>query len=111
MTDYRELLEAIYGNLSKLHGLIKDNEQNLRVIDKADSLMEDAKTDLLYLNDCIDRYVNGVWYRSQYADCLSSDMTRPSNTSASPPGSDVGHNQQQNTKQPPLTGDLDDEIL
>ncbi|KAH0285972.1 hypothetical protein M436DRAFT_84973 [Aureobasidium namibiae CBS 147.97] len=94
MTDYRELLEAIYGNLSKLHGLIKDNEQNLRVVDKADSLMEDAKSDLLYLNDCI-----------------YSDMTRPSNTSASPPGSDVGHNQQQNTKQPPVTGELEEEIL
>ena len=111
MTDYRELLEALYGNLSKLHGLIKDNEQDLRVVDKADSLVEDAKTDLLYLKDCIYRYVDDVLYSSQYTDVLLSDISRSPHVSTSPPDSGVRHNQQHNNKQPILTDDSDDEIL
>lgn len=110
MTDYRELLDAIYGNLSKLHGLIKDNEQDLRVIDKADSLMEGAKADLIYLSDCIHRYVTDVRCRSRHTDILSSDMAKPPNAS-SPQSSDIGHDQRQNSEQPPLTDDSDYEIL
>lgn len=111
MTDYRELLEAIYGNLSKLHGLIKDNEQDLSVVDKANSLMEDAKLDLLYLNDCIYRYVNDVLRRSRYTDSMSSDTSVSPNASASSLDGGVRLNQQQNDKQPPLISDSDDKIL
>jgi hypothetical protein len=111
MTDYRKLLEAIYGNLGKLYGLIKDNEQDLHIVDKADSLMEDTKTDLLYLNDCIYRYVSNARYVDQYTDAMFSDISKTPNASVSPLDGGARHNQQQNVKQPLPTNDPDDEIL
>jgi hypothetical protein len=55
MTDYHDLLETIYGNVHKLFGLIRDHEQDLDIVDKANSLLVDTKNELLYLNDQIHR--------------------------------------------------------
>lgn len=111
MTDYRKLLETIHDNVNKLHDLIKDHEQDLRVIDKADALMENTKSDLLYLNDCIYRYVGDVQHTDQNADSTFSDTTGSSNASKSPRRCGNEHNQQQSTKQLPSMNDSDDEIL
>jgi uncharacterized protein YoxC len=98
MTDYQELLETIYGNVHKLFGLIKDHEQDLNIVDKANSLMADTKNELLYLNDCIHRYVSDVQHSVQNADSSSSEITRSSSASASTPDLDVKHHQQQSYK-------------
>lgn len=93
MTDYRELLETIYGNVHKLFGLIKDHEQDLNIVDKANSLLVDTKTDLLYLNDCIHRYVSNVQHSDQIANSFSSEMTKPPNASALAPELGVKYTQ------------------
>jgi hypothetical protein len=85
MTDYQQLLQTIYGNVHKLFGLIKDHEQDLNIVDKANSLMADAKTELLYLNDCIHRYVGDVQHSDQIANLLFSEITKPPNASALAP--------------------------
>jgi hypothetical protein len=111
MTDYGKLLETIYDNVNKLHKLIKDHEQDLRIVDKAAALMEDTKSDLLYLNDCIYRYVSDVQPTDQNADSTFSDTTGSPNVSTSSRECGNKHNQQQSTKQSPSTDDSDDEIL
>jgi CBS domain containing-hemolysin-like protein len=112
MTDYHDLLETIYGNVHKLFGLIKDHEQDLTIIDKANSLLVDTKTDLLYLNDCIHRYVSNTQNTDQNADCLFSEITRSPNASASPPDLGVKNKQQQgSTKQSFVPDDSDDDEI
>ncbi|KAG9973128.1 hypothetical protein KCU78_g23206, partial [Aureobasidium melanogenum] len=66
---------------SELYGLIKDHEQDLVVVDKADSLMEDAKTDLLYLNDCIHQYGNKIQRPDQNTDFMHSRNSGSSHAS------------------------------
>jgi hypothetical protein len=110
MTDYHDLLETIYSNVHKLFGLIRDHEQDLNVLDKANSLLVDTKNDLLYLNDCIHRYVTEVHHTDQNADSLFSEMTKTSDASASPPDLGVRNKQQQSsTKQPFVPDDSDDD--
>ncbi|KAK6003806.1 hypothetical protein QM012_009577 [Aureobasidium pullulans] len=61
MADFQELLTTvrdIYQNVSDLYGLIKIHERDLVVVEKADSFMEDARANLLYLNDCIHNRVS-----------------------------------------------------
>jgi hypothetical protein len=112
MTDYQELLETIYGNVHKLFGLIKDHEQDLNIIDKANSLMEDTKNELLYLNDCIHRYVSDVQHPDQIANSSSSEINKPPNASAVAPESGTKNEKQQGYKQPTVTdGSDDDETL
>ncbi|KAH0369258.1 hypothetical protein KCU65_g3497, partial [Aureobasidium melanogenum] len=82
MADMHELLTTvrdIYQKVSELYGLIKDHEQDLLVVDKAGSLMEDAKTDLLYLNDCIHQYGNETQPPDQNTDFTYSRKSGSSN--------------------------------
>ncbi|KAH0336555.1 hypothetical protein KCU81_g8564, partial [Aureobasidium melanogenum] len=84
MADMHELLTTvrdIYQKVSELYGLIKDREQDLVVVDKADSLMEDAKTDLLYLNDCIHQYGNEMQRPDQNTDFMHNKTSGSSHTS------------------------------
>ena len=111
MNDYRELFEAIYSNIIKLHGLIKDNEQDLCVVDKADSLMENAKIELLYLSDRVYRYVSNAQHPDQNTDFMFSDISNSPNASASPPEGNSKHNQQQSSKQAYVTDESDEEVL
>ncbi|KAG9567350.1 hypothetical protein KCU71_g3814, partial [Aureobasidium melanogenum] len=84
MADMHELLTTvrdIYQKFSELYGLIKDHEQDLVVVDKADSLMEDAKTDLLYLNDRIHQYGNEMQRPDQNTDFMHSRNSGSSHAS------------------------------
>jgi hypothetical protein len=73
--------------------------------------MEDTRTDLLYLNDCIHGYFSNVQHIDQNADSTFSDTTGSPNASTSPRECGNKRDQQQSTKQPPSTNDSDDEIL
>lgn len=84
MADMHELLTTvsdIYQKINELYGLIKDREQDLVVVDKADSLMEEVKTDLLYLNDCIHQYGNEAQRPEQNTDSIHSRNSESSHTS------------------------------
>jgi hypothetical protein len=113
MTDYHDLLETIYGNVHKLFGLIRDHEQDLNVVDKANSLLVDTKTDLLYLSDCIHRYVRNIHDTDQNANSLFSEITKSPNASALAPELGAKNKQQQSSTKPPFAPDDsdDDEIL
>jgi hypothetical protein len=111
MTDYPELLKTIYENVHKLFGLIKDHEQDLNVIDKANSLMADTRSEILWLNDCIHRYVTNIQHSDQVANSFSSEITNPPNASVSAPASCAKNKNQQSYKQPTVTDDSDDDEL
>lgn len=85
MADLQEILTTvrdIYQSVSQVHGLIKDHEQDLVIVEKADSLLEDTKTNLQYLNDCIQKYGSEVRRTDQTTDSMYS---RVSGSSHAPP--------------------------
>lgn len=75
MADLQELLTAVrdtYQKVSEMYGLIKDREKDLVVVEKAGSLMEDTRTNLLYLTDCIQEYAIEAQHSDQTTDSMHS---------------------------------------
>ncbi|CAD0085154.1 unnamed protein product [Aureobasidium vineae] len=86
MADWQELLTTVrdvYQNVSELYGLIKDHEQDLIVIEKAGSLMEDTETNLSFLNGCIQKYGNDTQLTDQIAGFSRSRVSQSPNTTSS----------------------------
>lgn len=84
MADLQELLTAVrdtYQKVSEMFGLIKDHEQDLVVVEKAGTLMEDTKTNLLYLNDCIREYAVEAQHIDQSTDFMHNRISACPHTS------------------------------
>lgn len=84
MADLQELLTAVrdtYQKVSEMYGLIKDHEKDLVVVEKAESLMEDTRTNLLYLNDCIQEYAIVAQHSDQTTDSMHSKASGPPHVS------------------------------